>query len=120
MKRLYKYIAMFFVGMAVLSSCADDNEIVVVEKNEVERAVVKLSFQQQADRKVINSRAAEDDEMLYHQFFHTGMKEFHYLEFLFNSKCDNDLVLEQRNGVRPCREVPFRVLRRNIYRAYNG
>ena len=63
MKRLYKYIAMFFVGMAVLSSCADENEIVVVEKNDAERAVVKLGFQQQEVRIVINSRAAEADEM---------------------------------------------------------
>lgn len=70
MKRLYKYIAMFFVGMAVLSSCADENEIVVVEKNEAERAVVKLGFQQQEVRKVINSRAAEADEMLYDLHFY--------------------------------------------------
>ena len=42
----------------------------------------------------------EDAGMLYHQFFHTGMKAFHYLEFLFNSTCGADLVLDQRKGLR--------------------
>ena len=42
----------------------------------------------------------EDEGMLYHQFFHTGMKDFHYLEFLFSSVQEESLVLDQRNGVR--------------------
>ena len=42
----------------------------------------------------------EEEGMLYHQFLHTGMKEFHYLEFLFNSTDGADLVLDQRSGVR--------------------
>lgn len=70
MKSLYKYISMFFVGMAVFSSCADESEIVVVEKQESERAVVRLSFQQQADREVINSRATTDENKLYDLHFY--------------------------------------------------
>lgn len=61
---------MFFVGMAVFSSCADESEIVVVEKQESERAVVRLSFQQQADREVINSRATTDENKLYDLHFY--------------------------------------------------
>lgn len=62
MKRFYKYIAMFFVGVSVLASCTDESEIMPVEKNEPERAVVKLNFQRQADKEVINSRATEEEE----------------------------------------------------------
>ena len=50
----------------------------------------------------------EDPGMLYHQFFHTGIKEFHYLEFLFNSVSENCLVLDQRKGLR--RELPKAIL----------
>ena len=42
----------------------------------------------------------EEEGLLYHRFFHTGLKEFHYLEFLFNSEHDGWLVLDQRNGLR--------------------
>lgn len=42
----------------------------------------------------------EEKGMLYHQFFHTGMKEFNYLEFLFNSLLGDELVLDQRKGIR--------------------
>ena len=70
MKSLYKYISMFFVGMAVFSSCADESEIVVVEKQESERAIVRLKVQQQADREVINSRATDDENKLYDLHFY--------------------------------------------------
>lgn len=61
---------MFFVGMAVFSSCADESEIVVVEKQESERAIVRLKVQQQADREVINSRATDDENKLYDLHFY--------------------------------------------------
>ena len=70
MKSLYKYISMFFIGMAVFSSCADESEIVVVEKQESERAIVRLKVQQQADREVINSRATDDENKLYDLHFY--------------------------------------------------
>ena len=49
---------------------------------------------------IVKFYPCEDAGMLYHQFFHTGMNGFHYLEFLFNSVCDNFLVLAQRKGLR--------------------
>ena len=61
---------MFFIGMAVFSSCADESEIVVVEKQESERAIVRLKVQQQADREVINSRATDDENKLYDLHFY--------------------------------------------------
>ena len=42
----------------------------------------------------------EDEGLLYHQFFHTGLKEFHYLEFLFSSVCGDSLVVDQEKGVQ--------------------
>lgn len=70
MKKFYKYIAMFFVGVSVLASCTDESEIMPVEKNEPERAVIKLGFQQQADREVVNSRATEAENKLYDLHFY--------------------------------------------------
>ena len=49
---------------------------------------------------IVKFYPCEDPGMLYHQFFHTGMKEFHYLEFLFNRAAGGDLVLDQRSGAR--------------------
>ena len=49
---------------------------------------------------IVKFYPCEDPGMRYHQFFHTGMKEFYYLEFLFSSTCGEDLVLDQRNGLR--------------------
>ena len=60
---------------------------------------------------IVKFYPCEDAGMLYHQFFHTGMKEFHYFEFLFNSVSEEYLVLDQRNGVR--RELSKAILRRN-------
>ena len=60
---------------------------------------------------IVKFYPCEDEGMLYHQFFHTGMKEFYYLEFLFNGIDGDDLVLDQRNGLR--RELPKAFLMRN-------
>jgi hypothetical protein len=49
---------------------------------------------------IVKFYPCEEEGMLYHRFFHTGMKEFHYLEFLFNSVWGEYLVLDQRNGVK--------------------
>ena len=53
----------------------------------------------------------EEAGMLYHQFFHTGMKQFHYLELLFNSVCDGYLILNRKSGLR--RELSKAFLLRN-------
>ena len=74
MKKFYKYIAMFFVGVSVLASCTDESEIMPVEKNEPERAVVKLGFQRQADKEVNNSRATEAENKLYDLHFYVFNK----------------------------------------------
>lgn len=48
---------------------------------------------------IVKFYPCEDEGMLYHQFFHTGINGFHYLEFLFNSESDGYLVLDQRNSL---------------------
>ena len=60
---------------------------------------------------IVKFYPCEDAGMLYHQFFHTGMKEFYYLEFLFNSTRGNNLVLDQRKGLQ--RELSKAFLRRD-------
>ena len=60
---------------------------------------------------IVKFYPCEEAGMLYHQFFHTGMKEFHYLEFLYNNVCANYLVLDQRNELR--RELSKSILYHN-------
>ena len=49
---------------------------------------------------IVKFYPCKDKGMLYHQFFHTGMKKLHYLEFLFNRADSGYLVLNQEKGVR--------------------
>lgn len=74
MKKIYQYIAIFFVGMAALSSCADDHEIQSMEQK-VESATIKLNFQTQSNRKVVNSRATEAENKLYDLHFYVFSAE---------------------------------------------
>lgn len=60
---------------------------------------------------IVKFYPCEDPGMLYHQFFHTGMQEFHYLEFLFNHAHGDYLVMDPEKGLQ--RELPKAILRRN-------
>ena len=74
MKKIYQYITILFVGIAALSSCADDNEIQVLEQK-VESATIKLNFQTQSNRKVVNSRATEAENKLFDLHFYVFSAE---------------------------------------------
>ena len=74
MKKIYQYIAILFVGMAALISCADDHEIQAIEQK-VESATIKLNFQTQSNRKVVNSRATEAENKLYDLHFYVFSAE---------------------------------------------
>ena len=73
MKKIYQYITILFVGIAALSSCADDNEIQVLEQK-VESATIKLNFQTQSNRKVVNSRATEAENKLFDLHFYVVLR----------------------------------------------
>ena len=49
---------------------------------------------------IVKFYPCEDEGLLYHRFFHTGMKKFCYLEFLFNRKDDEYLVLNREKGLQ--------------------
>lgn len=76
MKELYKLVTIFFVGMMTFASCANENELIEVEK-EIENVTFKLGFERQADKEVINSRATENENKLY---------DLHF--YVFNAKGD--------------------------------
>ena len=70
MKQLYKYIAIFFVGLVAFSSCADENEFPNTG-TKGDDVSLQLSFQPQTNKEVINSRAtAADENKLYDLHFY--------------------------------------------------
>lgn len=60
---------------------------------------------------IVKFYPCEDDGLLYYQFFHIGMNQFHYLEFLFSNVCGENLVMGQREGLQ--RELSKSILFRN-------
>lgn len=53
----------------------------------------------------------EEDGMFYHEFFHTGIAEFQYLEFLFGEASAAHLIVNRERGLR--RELEKAILRRD-------
>ncbi|MBE6936670.1 MAG: hypothetical protein E7458_09320 [Ruminococcaceae bacterium] len=43
---------------------------------------------------------SEDAGVLYHEFFHIGIRSFHYLEFLFSKKGKNQFVFDEEKDIR--------------------
>lgn len=64
MKKLYKYIAILFVGMIALCACNDENDFsgVDVEGNYV---TLNLSYKPEISKEIVNSRATDDENKLY-------------------------------------------------------
>lgn len=60
---------------------------------------------------IVKFYPCEDDGLLYHQFFHTGMQDFYYLEFLFNRINGEHLVLDPEKGLQ--RKLSKAILARN-------
>lgn len=49
---------------------------------------------------IVNFYPCEDEQLLYHEFFHTGIKEFNYLEFLFNTTDEEFFWFDKNQGIK--------------------
>ena len=63
------------------------------------------------DCELVKFYPCEEEPLLYHQFFHTGIKTFNYLEFLFNTTSDDYLVVNNKAGIK--RELSKAILYRD-------
>ena len=74
MKKIYQYMATLMVGVVAFSACADDHEILNLEQ-EAETVTIKLDFQTQVNRKIVNSRATDAENKLYDLHFYVFSAE---------------------------------------------
>lgn len=51
---------------------------------------------------------SEEKGLLYHQFFHTGINTFNYIEFLFNQADKNAFVFDEKKNI--CRDLSKAIL----------
>ena len=52
------------------------------------------------DCELVKFYPSEEEGLLYHQFFHTGIKRLNYLEFLFNRTNGYCFVFDEEKGIR--------------------
>ena len=73
MKKLYKYIAILFVGMLALCACNDETDFPGVEA-EGDYVTLNLDLKPEISKEIINSRATAEENMLYdlHIYYITG------------------------------------------------
>lgn len=64
MKKLYKYIAILFVGMLALCACNDETDFPGVEA-EGDYVTLNLSLKPEISKEIVNSRATTEENMLY-------------------------------------------------------
>ena len=64
MKKLYKYIAILFVGMIALCACNDENDFPGVEA-EGDYVTLNLSYKPEISKEIVNSRATTEENKLY-------------------------------------------------------
>lgn len=57
---------------------------------------------------IVKFYPCEEEGLLWYEFFHTGMKEFNYLEFLFNVTNEEYFVFDQKHDIK--REISKAVL----------
>lgn len=60
---------------------------------------------------IVKFYPCEDENLLYYEFFHTGIKEFNYLEFLFNTTNEDYFVFDKNRGIK--REISKAILFNN-------
>lgn len=60
---------------------------------------------------IVKFYPSEDEEILYHQFFHTGIRKLNYLEYLFNSMDGACLVFDREGRLK--RELSSAILFRD-------
>lgn len=51
------------------------------------------------DCELVKFYPCEEEGLLYHQFFHTGIRQFNYIEFLFNEANETHFVFDKVNGI---------------------
>lgn len=49
---------------------------------------------------IVNFYPCEEENFLYHEFIHTGIKEFNYVEFLFNITDEDYFVFDKNQGIK--------------------
>ena len=91
MKDLYKLIAIFFLVVMSLVSCTDESDVFEVE-NEIEMVSLKLGFQREADKEVVNSRATEDENKLYDLHFYVFNEKGDLTGYKVLTSADGSLV----------------------------
>ena len=64
MKKLYKYIAILFVGMLALCACNDETDCPGVEA-EGDYVTLNLDLKPEISKEIVNSRATAEENMLY-------------------------------------------------------
>ena len=64
MKKLYKYIAILFVGMLALCACNDETDFPGVEA-EGDYVTLNLDLKPEISKEIVNSRATAEENMLY-------------------------------------------------------
>lgn len=57
---------------------------------------------------IVNFYPCEEENFLYHEFIHTGIKEFNYVEFLFNITDEDYFVFDKNQGIK--RELSKEIL----------
>ncbi|MBP1581287.1 MAG: hypothetical protein J6A26_02660 [Oscillospiraceae bacterium] len=51
------------------------------------------------DCELVKFYPCEEEGLLYYQFFHTGMKQFDYIEFLFNTAQEDHFVFDKKKEI---------------------
>ena len=57
---------------------------------------------------IVKFYPCDEEGLLWYEFFHTGIKEFYYLEFLFNTIAENNFVFDKNKGIH--REISKAIL----------
>lgn len=60
---------------------------------------------------IVKFQPCEDEGLLYHQFFHTGIKAFYHVEFLFNKTDNNHFIFNNEKTL--ARELSKAILYRD-------
>lgn len=60
---------------------------------------------------IVKFYPCENEDLLWYEFFHTGIKEFNYLEFLFNTTNEDCFVFDKSQGIK--RKISKAILFKN-------
>ena len=60
------------------------------------------------DCELVKFYPCEEEGLLYHQFFHTGIRRFNYVEFLFNTATETHFIFNKTAGIERERSEAIR------------